>query len=269
MTRQKTQAIYGAMYILPSLILMIIFTFIPIGMTIYFSFTKYNLVQAPQWIGLENYQKLLTNSYLRQALLNTVQYVLVTVPAQTILSLVIASFLAGRLRNKLGETIRGMMFIPHIASMIACAAVWSAIYDTNGGMLNQFLQAIGAFGIFLMRQFMEAVPNDLLEAAEIDGSGELRTFFTIVLPLVQPALITLTVFTFTSSWNNFLWPLIITNKSEMFTLTLTMSTLSGRNDTNYGLVMAGATLTFLFPFILYLFMQKQFVEGIALGGVKG
>lgn len=146
MTRQKTQAIYGAMYILPSLILMIIFTFIPIGMTIYFSFTKYNLVQAPQWIGLENYQKLLTNSYLRQALLNTVQYVLVTVPAQTILSLVIASFLAGRLRNKLGETIRGMMFIPHIASMIACAAVWSAIYDTNGGMLNQFLQAIGASG---------------------------------------------------------------------------------------------------------------------------
>ena len=131
------------------------------------------------------------------------------------------------------------------------------------------LPMVGAFGIFLMRQFMVAVPNDLLEAAEIDGSGEARTFLTIVLPLVQPALITLTVFTFTGAWNNFLWPLIITNKSEMFTLTLTMATLSGRNDTNYGLVMAGATLTFLFPFILYLFMQKQFVEGIAMGGVKG
>lgn len=146
MTRQKTQALYGAVYILPSLVLMTIFTFIPIVMTIYFSFTKYNLVQAPQWIGLENYQKLLTNSYLRQSLLNTVQYVLVTVPAQTILSLIIASFLASRLRNRVGESIRGMMFVPHIASMIACAAVWSAIYDTNGGMLNQLLELLGFSG---------------------------------------------------------------------------------------------------------------------------
>lgn len=212
MTRQKTQAIYGAMYILPSLILMIIFTFIPIGMTIYFSFTKYNLVQAPQWIGLENYQKLLTNSYLRQALLNTVQYVLVTVPAQTILSLVIASFLAGRLRNKLGETIRGMMFIPHIASMIACAAVWSAIYDTNGGMLNQFLQAIGASGYnwlgrkntalncvaivavwkslgYFIVIFYAGIMNisvDINEAACVDGATPLQRFFYITVPILRP-----------------------------------------------------------------------------------
>ena len=120
-----------------------------------------------------------------------------------------------------------------------------------------------------MRQFMQAVPNELIEAAEIDGSGEIRTFLTIVLPLTQPALITLTVFTFTGAWNNFLWPLIIMTRSNMYTLILSMSMLSGRNDTNYGLVMAGATLTFIFPFILYVFLQKQFVEGIALGGVKG
>ena len=143
----------------------------------------------------------------------------------------------------------------------------------RAGMSNTYsaliLPMVGAFGIFLMRQFMVAVPNELIEAAEIDGCGEARTFITIVLPLVQPALITLTVFTFTSAWNNFLWPLIIMTRSSMFTLILTMSTLSGRNDTNYGLVMAGATLTFIFPFLLYIFLQKQFVEGIALGGVKG
>lgn len=131
------------------------------------------------------------------------------------------------------------------------------------------LPMVGAFGIFLMRQFMQGVPNELIEAAEIDGSGEIRTFLTIVLPLTQPALITLTVFTFTSAWNNFLWPLIITTRSSMFTLTVAMSTLSSMNDTNYGLVMAGATLTFIFPFLLYIVLQKQFVEGIALGGVKG
>lgn len=212
MTRQKTQAIYGAVYILPSLILMTIFTFIPIGMTIYFSFTKYNLVQAPQWIGLENYRKLFTNAYLRQALLNTVQYVLVTVPAQTILSLMIASFLAGRMRNKVGESIRGMMFIPHIASMIACAAVWSAIYDTNGGLLNQLLEMIGipgynwlgrkntalncvaivavwkSLGYFIVI-FYAGIMNisvDINEAACVDGATPLQRFFYITVPILRP-----------------------------------------------------------------------------------
>ena len=131
------------------------------------------------------------------------------------------------------------------------------------------LPMVGAFGIFLMRQFMVAVPNELLEAAEIDGCGEVRRFITIVIPLVQPALITLTVFTFNAAWNNFLWPLIINTRSEMAVLPVTMSTLSSNSTTNYGMVMAGATLTFLFPFVLYIFLQKQFVEGIALGGVKG
>ena len=131
------------------------------------------------------------------------------------------------------------------------------------------LPMIGAFGIFLMRQFMVAVPDELLEAAEIDGCGEIRRFITIVLPLVQPALVTLTIFTFNAAWNNFLWPLIVNTKSEMHVLTISMATLSSNYYINYGMVMAGATLTFLFPFTLYIFLQKQFVEGIALGGVKG
>lgn len=171
-------------------------------------------------------------------------------------------------KEKLFQLYLATMMIPGQVVLISMF-----VMVNRAGMSNTYsaiiLPMVGAFGIFLMRQFMEAVPNELLEAAEIDGSPEARTFFTIVLPLVQPALITLTVFTFTGSWNNFLWPLIITNKSERYILTLSMATLSGRNDTNYGLVMAGATLTFLFPFILYLFLQKQFVEGIALGGVKG
>lgn len=128
---------------------------------------------------------------------------------------------------------------------------------------------VGAFGIFLMRQFMEGLPNELLEAAEIDGCGEVRRFVTIVLPLVQPALITLTIFTFNGAWNNFLWPLIINTRSSMNVLTITMATLSSNQTTNYGMVMAGATLTFVFPFLLYVFLQKQFVEGVAMGGVNG
>lgn len=171
-------------------------------------------------------------------------------------------------RETLFQIYLSTMMVPGQVALISMFVMVNKI-----GMSNTYwaliLPMVGAFGIFLMRQFMQGVPNELIEAAEIDGSGELRTFATIVLPLTQPALITLTVFTFTSSWNNFLWPLIITTRSNMFTLTVAMSTLSSMNDTNYGLVMAGATLTFVFPFLLYVFLQKQFVEGIALGGVKG
>ena len=147
------------------------------------------------------------------------------------------------------------------------------IMINRAGLTNTYaaliLPMVGAFGIFLMRQFMVAVPNELLEAAEIDGAGEMRRFLTIALPLVQPALITLTIFTFNAAWNNFLWPLIINTRSEMRVLPVTMATLASNSRTNYGMVMAGATLTFVFPFILYIFLQKQFTEGIALGGVKG
>ena len=89
------------------------------------------------------------------------------------------------------------------------------------------------------------------------------------MPLMKPSFAAMGIYQGMSSWNNFLWPLIINTRSEMRVLPVTMSTLASNSTTNYGMVMAGATLTFLFPFILYIFLQKQFVEGIALGGVKG
>ena len=225
MTRQKKQALYGAVYIMPSFVLMAIFTFIPIVMTIYFSFTKYNLGQPPQWIGLENYQKLVSNSYLRQSLLNTVQYVLVTVPLQTVISLMIASFLANRVRGRFSTIIRGMMFIPHIASMVACAAVWNAIYETNGGLLNQFLELIHvpgynwlgrkntalncvaivsvwkSLGYFLVI-FYAGIMNisvDINEAACVGGATPLQRFFYITLPILRP--ITYMVITLGIIWS--------------------------------------------------------------------
>lgn len=120
-----------------------------------------------------------------------------------------------------------------------------------------------------MRQFMYSIPDELLESAKLDGCGEARTFCQIVLPLVRPAIISLTIFIFIASWNDFVWPLIVVSDEAHTTLTLGLSTLSGMYKTNYGLVMAGATLTFLVPFILYIFLQKQFQEGIAMTGIKG
>ena len=140
-------------------------------------------------------------------------------------------------------------------------------------MLNTFsamiLPIVGAFGVFLMRQFAMGLPDELLEAASIDGCGEARTFTQIVLPLMRPVIISLTIFTFISEWNDFVWPLIVVTDDQHTPLTLGLSTLSGLYKTNYGLVMAGATLTFLTPFILYIFLQRQFMEGIVMTGIKG
>ena len=141
------------------------------------------------------------------------------------------------------------------------------------GLLNSYPPLIfiivNAFGVFLIKQFMAGVPDELLEAAKIDGCGEFRIFFHIVIPLIKPVLVSLTVFTFITSWNDFIWPLVIVTDNSMQTLTLALSVLKGQFTTNYGMVMAGSTMTFLVPFILYVFLQKQFVEGIALSGVKG
>ncbi len=140
------------------------------------------------------------------------------------------------------------------------------------GLLNSYIALIlpscDAFGVFLIKQFMTSVPDTLLEAADIDGAGEVYKFSRITLPLITPALISLTVFTFISSWNSFLWPLVICTDSSMQTLTVALSLLKGRFETNYGLVMAGSTMTFIIPFVLYICLQKQFVEGIALSGTK-
>ena len=141
------------------------------------------------------------------------------------------------------------------------------------GLMNSYvaliLPACDAFGVFLIKQFMSSVPDELLEAAQIDGASEIFQFVRIVVPLIAPALISLTVFTFITSWNNFLWPLVVCTDTDMQTLTIALSLLKGKFTTNYGLVMAGSTMTFFLPFLLYAVLQKQFVEGIALSGVKG
>ena len=132
-----------------------------------------------------------------------------------------------------------------------------------------FLVILDAFGVFLMRQFMEGIPDELIESAKIDGCGELLIFLQIIVPLSKPVIVSLVVFTFITSWNDFIWPLVMVTKDEMKTLTLGLSMLQNNYVSNYGLVMAGATVAFIFPFILYCILQRKFVEGIALSGIKG
>jgi len=125
-----------------------------------------------------------------------------------------------------------------------------------------------AFGIFLLKQAVEGVPRELDEAATIDGAGHLRIFTTIILPLVRPALATLAVFAFLSSWNSFLWPLIVIRSPELMTLPLGLSRLQGQFTTEWNVVMAGSVVSIVPIALIYLVAQRHIIAGLAHSGLK-
>jgi len=170
-------------------------------------------------------------------------------------------------RDKIFFALLITLMIPSQVKMIPVYTIMK-----NLGWINTYqgliFPLITAFGVFVMRQFMVTIPDDLIDAAKIDGCSEVRLFVSIVLPIAKPPIIALIIFTFISAWNSFLWPLVITTTDSMRTITLGLSILQGKAITNYGLVMAGATLTFLPPFTLYLILQRRFVQGVTLSGMK-
>jgi multiple sugar transport system permease protein len=139
--------------------------------------------------------------------------------------------------------------------------------DTYWGIM--FPGVITAFGTFLMKQFMEGVPSELLDAARMDGVSEFGLFWRIALPLVKPALAALCIFTFLGNWNAFLWPVIITEKMDMRTVPVGLSFFSGEAGSSWELIMAGASMATVPVLIVFLFFQRQIIKGIALTGLKG
>ncbi|MEV7692544.1 carbohydrate ABC transporter permease [Microbacterium sp. NPDC089189] len=124
-------------------------------------------------------------------------------------------------------------------------------------------------GVFLMRQFMLGIPDELLEAARIDGAGELRIFARVVMPLCGPPLATLGILTFLASWNNFLWPLVAAQSEDMYTLPVAISLYAtGQNATDYGLLLAGSVLVIAPIILLFVFLQRYFIQGVATTGLK-
>ncbi|MCR8660218.1 carbohydrate ABC transporter permease [Paenibacillus endoradicis] len=141
------------------------------------------------------------------------------------------------------------------------------------GWINTFrgliLPAIGwPFGVFLMKQFSQTIPTEILEAAKIDGCSEFRSFVTIALPLLKPAIGALAIFTFMTSWNDYFSQLIITRSTDMMTLPLGIATMQGEYRTDYGVMMAGAALASLPMLTIFILFQKSFTQGITLGAVK-
>jgi len=143
----------------------------------------------------------------------------------------------------------------------------AGLVDTLPGLFLPFL--VTPFGVFLMRQFILGLPRELLDAGRVDGAGELRIFARIFLPLCGPALATLGILTFLGSWNNFLWPLVVAQSESRYTLPVALALYStGQNSTQYGLLLAGATVVVLPVLLVFLIFQRRFIEGIATTGIK-
>lgn len=212
MSRKKKEALQGIIYVLPSFILIMAFCIIPIFMSGYFSFTSYNIMTPPKFVGFENYEKVFQDGYVADAAKNTLLYVLMTVPAQTILSLVFAAFLAYKMQNKTGGFLRSVMFIPVIASAVTAGTIWRIILNTEGGLLNNILnffhldsvnwlgstktalisicivavwKNVGYFLVIYYAGIM-GISKDLYEAAKVDGATSIQQFFKITLPMLKP-----------------------------------------------------------------------------------
>lgn len=160
------------------------------------------------------------------------------------------------------------MMIPYPVTIVPLyvMAYRAGLVNTYTGLIVVSLSS--AFGIFMMRQFCMTIPDDLLDAARIDGSSEFGIYAKIIMPLTKPALATLTIFTFTGNWNAYIWPLLMINSDRLRTLSLAIPLFNGQYQSFPNLVYAASTMAVLPVIILFLFNQRYFTEGIAMSGLK-
>jgi multiple sugar transport system permease protein len=226
----------------------------------------------PRTVTFVHYGELFTRLNLGRGLANSAFVSLVV----TAVSLVINS-MAGYAFAKLRFRGRDQAFkllvtglvIPVQVSMLPLFLLMKNLHliNTYAGVIIPSLASI--FGIFLIRQYAQSVPDELLDAARIDGAGELRIYFSIVVPVIRPILATLAIWTFLTTWNDFMWPLIVLSDESRYTLPVALASLVGEHVQDTELMMAGSVLT-IFPVLLvFLVLQRYYVEGVMMGSVKG
>jgi ABC-type glycerol-3-phosphate transport system permease component len=222
----------------------------------------------PKW---DNYQAAMSRFPFVRYTLNTV-FVAV---CDTVLTVLLASF-AGYSLAKFkypGQRLILLAIICTLMLPIEVLMVPTFLVVKQLGWLNTYQgiiipQLASAFGVFLMRQFVLKIPDALLDAARIDGAGELRTFFTIVMPLSWPAVLTLAIFSFRSSWDSFVWPFLVITDDNLRTLPLGIQQFQQQFYTDYSQVMAISTLAFIPLVVMFVVFQRGFIQGIALSGIK-
>ncbi|MEA2693254.1 MAG: multiple sugar transport system permease protein [Acidobacteriota bacterium] len=172
-------------------------------------------------------------------------------------------------RDRLFGLLLSALIIPAQVGMLPLFLLMKTLHLVNSywGAILPALASV--LGIFLIRQFMLSIPQELLEAARIEGAGELRIYWTVVLPLARPVLATLAILTFMTTWNDFMWPLIVLTDQRRYTLPVAMASLVGEHALDIELMMAGAVVTVLPVLLVFLALQRYYISGLMAGSVKG
>jgi multiple sugar transport system permease protein len=226
----------------------------------------------PRSPTLASYRELFTRVDLGRNLINSVGLAI----AATLLSIafnVTAGYAFAKLRFRgrdlIWKLLLGTMLIPAQVAMIPLFMMLKQV-----GLVNSYVGVLipslaNVFGIFLVRQFALAIPDELLEAARIDGAGELRIFWSIVMPVLRPILVTLAIFAFLASWNDFLWPLIVLADDSRQTLPVALASLAREHAGDNELMMAGAVITIVPVLVVVLALQRYYMQGLLAGSIKG
>lgn len=227
---------------------------------------------VPEVWSLVNYRKLFTEFEFGQFFLNTLIYA-----GGTTLIVLVFDSLSGYAFARLEFWGRDATFAAVLATLMISPMVLIIpvyILFSQVGIVNSYLgiilpHAVSGFGVFLMRQFIKTLPSSLEDAALIDGCSKFGIYWRIVLPMMKPALVTLGLITFITTWNSFLWPLVLARDQALYPLTVALGFFQGQLYTDWSGLMAATTLTMLPVVVLFISMQKQYVRGFRIGGMKG
>ena len=274
----------GILYVLPSLVLLTVFYLIPLVMTGYYSFTDYSVLKAPSWIGIKNYKDMLADPFFRPAIRNTIVYTFLTVPVQTLISLWIASVIAGSFQNRFGRFLKSSLFVPVISSMVLVGTVWKFMLASRDGIVNYVLGMIGIerinwlgeynlalisvcivaiwknVGYFLVIYYagIMDIPTSLFEAAEVDGATKWQKLRYITIPYLKP--ITYLVVTLGTIWSFQVFDLVYTMTGGgpgTATVTMVMSIYqSGFKQYKMGYASAVSFVLFIIVVIVSIVQKK-------------
>jgi multiple sugar transport system permease protein len=219
-----------------------------------------------------NYRELFTHAGMGRYLVNSV-VLTVAVTLVSLLFNVAAGYAFAKLpfrgRDRIFKSLLAALVIPGQVAMVPLFLLLKqmGLVNTYGGVIVPAMASI--FGIFVVRQYALSIPDQILESARIDGASEFRIFRSIIVPVLKPIIVTLAVFTSLGAWNDFMWPLIVLNDSDLYTLPVALASLSREHVQDNELMMAGAVLTTLPVLVVFLVLQRSYVQGLMLGSVKG
>jgi multiple sugar transport system permease protein len=236
---------------------------------------RFVFASPPQWwpdpVSIQSFVNILTRIPFLRYFTNSV-FVSVVVTLGHVFFDTLAAYAFAKLkfpgRDKIFFIFLLVLMVPSQVNLIPVYRIMATLHWTDTYLALIIPNLTSIFGIFLMRQFLMSIPNELLDAARIDGCSEFGVFRRVALPLALPGIATLIIFTFMGVWNDFLWPRIVLNSEKLFTLPVGLAQLQMKNTSNEAQIMAGTVLTALPMILVFLFMQRQFIEGMTAGALK-